>query len=52
MPEDIRRAIYAESGHDFSGDICLGATISDLDNGAIETFRKTWSENSIGIYDR
>ena len=46
MPEDICRAIYAESGHDFSGDICPGATIDDLDSGAIKKFRKTWKENS------
>jgi ATP-dependent DNA helicase RecG len=46
MPEEIRRAIYAESGHDFSGDICPKATIDDLDSGAIETFRNTWVENS------
>ena len=46
IPEDIRRTIYAESGHDFSGDICLGATIGDLDNGAIEIFRNIWNENS------
>jgi ATP-dependent DNA helicase RecG len=46
MPEAVRRSIYAESGHDFSGDICEGLAISDLDNNAIETFRKTWSEYS------
>ena len=46
MPEGIRRAIYAESGYDFSSDTCCGATINDLDNNAIETFRKTWSEYS------
>jgi ATP-dependent DNA helicase RecG len=46
MPEDIRRAIYAESGHDFSGDICPDAVITDLDGGAIEAFRKTWTEYS------
>jgi len=46
MPEEIRRAVYAESGHDFSGDICAGAVIDDLESSAIETFRKTWVENS------
>ena len=46
MPEDIRREIYAESGHDFSGDICPGATIKDLDTNSIETFRTMWIENS------
>ena len=46
MPEEVRREIYAESGHDFSGDICKGVTIEDLDIDAIETFRKMWMENS------
>jgi len=46
MPEDVRRTIYTESSHDFSGDICLDATVDDLDNGAIETFRNLWVENS------
>jgi len=46
MPEDIRREIYAESGHDFSGDICYGATVDDLDNSAIKIFRKTWRKYS------
>jgi ATP-dependent DNA helicase RecG len=46
MPEDVRRAIYAESGHDFSGDICPGATNDDLDSRAINIFRKTWREYS------
>ena len=42
LPEDIRHAIYAESGHDFSGDVCPGATIDNLDSGAIEIFRSKW----------
>ena len=46
LPEDVRRAIYAESGRDFSGDICPGAKIDDLDGGAIEIFRKKWSDYS------
>ncbi|MDR1192677.1 MAG: putative DNA binding domain-containing protein [Peptococcaceae bacterium] len=46
MPEEVRINIYAESGHDFSDDICEGATIADLDNNAIEIFRGTWAENS------
>ena len=35
-----------KSGHDFSVDICTGAVINDLESSAIETFRKTWVENS------
>jgi ATP-dependent DNA helicase RecG len=46
MPEDIRRSIYAESGHDFSGDICSGMTIDDLYSDAIEIFRNLWSNYS------
>jgi len=46
MPPEILRSIYAESGQDFSGEICHGATVDDLDSRAIETFRKTWGEYS------
>lgn len=46
MPSEILRNIYDETGHDFSGDICPGATMQDLDNTAIETFRKKWLEKS------
>jgi len=46
MPEDIRRSIYAEIEYDFSAEICSGAAIDDLDDDAIESFRKTWIENS------
>lgn len=46
MPPDILRDIYAETGHDFSSDICLGATVADLDETAIEAFRSNWTEKS------
>lgn len=46
MPEDIRRLIYDEIGTDFSGKICIGATIDDLDEHAIENFRIKWIEKS------
>ena len=39
MPEDMRRSIYEETGGDFSGTICAGATVDDLDETAIENFR-------------
>ena len=42
MPPDVRRAIYAEGGHDFSSDVCPGATVADLDEAAIEDFRSRW----------
>lgn len=46
MPEAIRRDIYAESGFDFSGSICIGANIADLDESAIDAFRMQWMEKS------
>jgi len=46
MPQDVLREIYAETGHDFSGDICRNATLQDLDEGAVESFRKNWLEKS------
>ena len=46
MPEGEKRRIYEEAGHDFSADICPGATITDLDEAAIEEFRKRWAEKS------
>ena len=46
MPEEIRRRIYAEAGFDFSGSVCTGATIDDLDAGAVDEFRKKWAEKS------
>jgi ATP-dependent DNA helicase RecG len=46
MPPEVLRAIYAETGHDFSGDICKGATLDDLDANAVEKFRGKWLEKS------
>lgn len=46
MPEDTRRSIYDEIGVDFSGTLCTGATIEDLDETAIESFRGKWIEKS------
>ncbi|MDR0696677.1 MAG: putative DNA binding domain-containing protein [Christensenellaceae bacterium] len=46
MPEDVRRGIYAENGFDFSGEVCRGATLTDLDEKAISAFRKTWATYS------
>ena len=44
--EDMRRSIYEETGGDFSGTICAGATVDDLDETAIENFRAKWIEKS------
>ncbi len=42
MTEDRLREIFAESGHDFSADICCDLTVTDLDTDAIDDFRKRW----------
>ena len=34
--------VFIESGHDFSSDICTGASINDLEKKAIEVFRSKW----------
>ncbi len=46
MPEDVMRGIFAEGGHDFSGDVCAAAVPEDLDEAAITTFRNTWIQKS------
>lgn len=38
--------IFAEAGHDFSDEICSGATIDDLDENAIADFRNRWYRKS------
>jgi len=46
MAEDELRDIFDEIGHDFSADVCPGATLDDLDPVAVEDFRKRWIEKS------
>ena len=46
MSEDRLRQVFAESGHDFSSDICTGLAMEDLDTFAIEDFRKRWIAKS------
>ncbi len=46
MPDEVRRQIYEEGGHDFSADICPGATLADLDKEAIANFRQRWLQSS------
>lgn len=46
MSEDKLRAVFSETGRDFSADICPGADIQHLDNAAIEDFRKRWVDKS------
>jgi ATP-dependent DNA helicase RecG len=42
MREEIRRSIYTENVYDFSSSVCRSATLADLDENAIFTFRKKW----------
>ena len=46
MPGERLRDIIAESGHDFSADVCEGLTIDDLEDAAIEEFRQRWIDKS------
>lgn len=46
MSEDRLRAIFAESGHDFSAELCPAASLSDLDPDAIGKFRQQWIAKS------
>ncbi|MFH1723225.1 MAG: ATP-binding protein [Elusimicrobiota bacterium] len=46
LSEDRLREIFAESGRDFSADICPDASFSDLSPEAVETFRRRWIEKS------
>ncbi len=46
MDENQLRRIFSESGHDFSAEICAGANTADLDNAAIEDFRRRWIAKS------
>lgn len=39
-------SIFAESGHDFSADVCPRAGLGDLDPEAIEDFRRRWIKKS------
>lgn len=46
MPVEELRAIFAEIGHDFSADVCKEAELGDLDEDAIEVFRRRWTEKT------
>lgn len=46
MSEDKLRSIFAETGRDFSAEICPGAGIEHLDQQAIEEFRRRWIAKS------
>ena len=46
MSEDRLRSVFAEAGHDFSSDSCDSASMDDLDDVAIESFRERWIKKS------
>ena len=46
MTEERLRSIFVQAGHDFSADICAGATMEDLEPAAIEDFRQRWINKS------
>lgn len=46
MPVEELRAIFAEVGRDFSADVCKEAELGDLDEDAIEVFRRRWMEKT------
>jgi ATP-dependent DNA helicase RecG len=52
MSEDRLREIFAESGQDFSADICPGLTLDQLDPPAIEDFRRRWIAKARRAEDR
>ncbi len=46
MSEDKLRSIFAETGRDFSAEVCPGTGMEHLDTQAIEEFRRRWIEKS------
>jgi ATP-dependent DNA helicase RecG len=46
MTPDLLQRIFAETGQDYSAEICPAVTVDDLDPRAIHEFRKRWSIQS------
>lgn len=46
MSEEQLKRIFAETGKDFSAEICPGASMADLSDKAIEDFRRRWIRKS------
>ncbi len=46
MTPDLLRAVFDEAIPDYSAEVCRGATLDDLDPGAIENFRALWRRKS------
>lgn len=46
MTADMLQRIFAETGPDFSAEICPKASLADLDPEAVENFRQRWSRKA------
>ncbi|MDR2199135.1 MAG: putative DNA binding domain-containing protein [Deltaproteobacteria bacterium] len=46
MSQDKVKSIYNESVYDFSGDICNGLKLTDLDMDSINIFREKWASHT------
>ena len=46
MLPDVLKRIFDEAGPDFTAEICVSATLDDLDPSAIENFRNLWIKKS------
>lgn len=46
MTPDLLKRIFAETGPDYSAEVCPNASVDDLDPGAIAEFRKRWTVQS------
>ena len=46
MTDERLRQIHAESAPDFSGEVCVGATMADLSRRAIAEFRRRWARRA------
>lgn len=47
MTPDVLQRIFREGELDFSGTVCDGATLADLEPEAIETFGRLWAQSSV-----
>lgn len=46
MTSEELRSVFAEGGRDFSAEVCPGATLTDLDPGAVDDYRRRLAEKA------
>ena len=46
MTPDMLKRIFAETGPDFSAELCSAASITDLEDSSIQEFRRRWHEKA------